>query len=143
MTASAERQPFPSGELLTACCSEWKDVKLLICLKDQNRCVSYSSGRDPALGINLSFFSFSFACFMEIHALRPNTPVPPKTRLSASSKPHWSQHFKGVHTYASLRQMATASTQACPSGSQGHSSDFSPHQNHQEGLLNPDFRAPL
>lgn len=56
---------------LTLCCSEeWKDVKLLICLKNPNRWISYS--RDPALGRQQSFFSFD--CFIEICALTPLSP---------------------------------------------------------------------
>lgn len=87
MTASAERQPLPSGELLTACCSEWKDVKLLICLKDQNRCVSYSSGRDLALGINLSFFSFSLLVLWKFMPLgpTPHSHLKPDSQLPVSS----------------------------------------------------------
>lgn len=132
--SSAEHQPCPCSELL-----EWKHVKLLICLKDQNKCVSYSSSGDPAPGRNQSFCTF--ACFAEIHALRPNTLTPhpkphPKPNLLLQADPARTNVLT-THTDASLRQMAPpVLSKWVPPDSQACSS-----QNHLRGLLHIDFSA--
>lgn len=110
--------PSSSRKLLAL---EWEDVKLLICLKDQNRCISHSSCRDLALGRNLSFSSLP--CFPKIHALRPRTPMYPHPKPDSllPSKPSWSKHVTTTHVRLLEHTAPVVLSKLVPPGSGGRS----------------------